>query len=63
MHNEVESGGFSMDIEFRANPYGDCTFNIGNTSPGERGTEYFSQDADCNLLAEKLGTKTQYEVT
>ena len=33
IHKSPGSGGYAMSIDFEAEPYGKCSFDIGDTSP------------------------------
>ena len=62
MDNAYSSGGYGMTIDFKAEPYGQCTFYIGDTSPGDSGILFFSQDYDCKELTENMGELKTYWV-
>ena len=56
------SGGYGMMIDFKAEPYGECTFYIGDTDYGDSGTLLFTEDFDCKTLIENMGEIQTYWV-
>ena len=56
------AGGYYLYIDFKAEPYGQCTFYIGSPSSGDSGTLYFSSEYDCKALIENLGELQTYWV-
>ena len=51
-----------MSIDFKARPYGVCSFYIGDTKPSKSGTEHFSMDKDCRELTHTMGNNQTYLV-
>ena len=72
MHGAASTGGNKMSIDFQANPYGMCSFYIGDTWGWgiyhSSDVEYFSKNTgipntDCKKLTDQImGNDQNYKV-
>ena len=62
VQNVPYAGGYDMMIDFKAKPYGTCTFDIGDPSKDDYGSMSFTTYSSCGKLLQKLGEKQVYRV-
>ena len=62
VQNVPSAGGYDLMIDFKAKPYGICTFDIGSPSKNDYGSVLFTTYGSCGKLLQKLGEKQVYQV-
>ena len=62
VNHKMYSGGYGIMIDFKAEPYGICTFYIGGTSVNDHGIVEFSNNRKCKKLIHDMGDIQSYWV-